>query len=257
MKIENEKKNFQIIEENKNIQRENSMIEKIQTPIKKHTPIISFHGKKKRRRFSLRPLILPTICIIIATTMLSSFIEKSLKDKILILAEAAAEKHLLETVNYEVTKMAEDGLFSYGSMVKTIRDDSGQVIYLEVDTGMLAKAKADLISRIDTSLEENKRITIKIPFGSLAGWNLFSSLGIPISVRVFPIGMTEGEIYTVLEDCGINQTRHLIQVKIEARLLIVLPEETTQVETEVCLPLGERVLVGDVPEIYLDNIGGN
>ncbi len=257
MKSENEKHIFQTNARNTIIQTPNSTAEKIQIPTKRHTPYISFYGKKKRKRFSLRPLILPTICFFIAFLMLSAFVEKSLEGEMLALAKAAAEKHLLETVNSEVGNMAKDGLFSYSSMVKTIRDDAGQVIYLEVDTGMLAKAKSDLIARIDSSLEENKKITLTVPLGSLCGWNLFSSFGIPVRIRVFPIGMTEGEIYTVLEDCGINQTRHLIRVDIETKLLIVLPKENTQVQTEVSLPLGERVLVGDVPEIYLDNIGGN
>lgn len=257
MKSENENKSFHTNDRKTIITRQSNTAEKIHTPVKRHTPIISFRGKKKRRRFSWRRLILPIISFFIAFLMLSAFVEKNLEGEILELAKAAAEKHLLETVNREVGNMAKDGLFSYGSMVNTIRDESGQVIYLEVDTGMLAKAKSDLIKRIDSSLEENKKITLKIPLGSLCGWNLFSAFGLPIRVRVFPIGMAEGEIYTVLEDCGINQTRHLIRVDIEARLLVVLPKENTQVQTKITLPLGERVLVGDVPEIYLDNIGGN
>ncbi len=257
MNSENENSIFQTSDRKTIAHSPKRIAEKIQMPSKRHTPIISFSGKKRRRRFSLRRLILPALSLFISFLLLTVYIEKNLEGEILELAKNSAEKHLLETVNREIGNMAEDGLFSYSSMVKTIRDDSGQVIYLEVDTGMLAKAKSELIARIDTALEENKKITVKIPFGSLSGWNLFSSLGFPVRIRVFPIGMTEGELYTVLEDCGINQTRHLIRVDIKTRLLIVLPGENTKVETEVSLPLGERVLVGDVPEIYLDNIGGN
>ena len=117
------------------------------------------------------------------------------------------------------------------------------------------KAKASLVEHIRNTLEKNKKITLKVPMGSLSEWNLLSGLGLPIRVRLFPIGAAEGEIFTVLEDCGINQTRHLIQVNVSASLLVVLPGENVTVETKVCLPLGERVLVGDVPEIYLDTLG--
>ena len=160
MNSENEKISFQINDRKTIIQSPNKTAEKIQIPSKRHTPIISFSGKRRRRfRFSLRRLILPAISLFIAFLILTAYIEKNLDGEILELAKVAAEKHLLETVNREVGRMAEDGLFSYSSMVKTIRDDMGQVIYLEVDTGMLAKAKSDLIARIDTSLEENKKIT--------------------------------------------------------------------------------------------------
>ena len=71
----------------------------------------------------------------------------------------------------------------------------------------------------------------------------------------YTVFMTKGEIDTALEDCGINQTRHLIRVHVRAKILIVLPGENAQVETEITVPLGERVLVGDVPEIFLDTLG--
>ena len=101
------------------------------------------------------------------------------------------------------------------------------------------------------------RIRITVPYGSLVGWNLTSGRGFPVSTKIYPIGMTEGEIYTVLEDCGINQTRHLIRVDINAKFVLVLPGENQEIQTHISLPLGERILVGDVPEIYLDNIGAN
>lgn len=217
-------------------------------------PKISYSGKRKRNfrllRFAkLLPLLLIPYCLLL------SYIENRMAPQIRELAEAQAEKHLLETVNREVMKIAEREDVRYDNMVKTIRDSKGEVIYLEVDTAQLAGAKAKLVGAIDKSLEKNKRITVSVPLGSISKWSILSGVGFPIRIKVHPIGMTEGDIYTVLEDCGINQTRHLIQIKIHATLVIVLPGENAQVETAVTLPLGERVLVGEVPEIYLDSIG--
>lgn len=257
MNNDKEKYHFQMPERNTKSPSSINAAVNPQSPIKRSSPIISYSGRKKRFRFSLRRLIMPLLACFLAFLLLSAYTEKMLGDRFTVLAKSEAEKHLLETVNAAVGEMAKEGLLSYSSMVKTIRDATGEVIYLEVDTAMLAKAKSDLVKKIDASLEEENKITVSVPIGSLGGWNLFSALGFPVKVRVHPIGMAEGEIYTVLEDCGINQTRHLIRVDIRAKLLVVLPDENTEVETEVSLPLGERVLVGDVPEIYLDNIGGN
>ncbi len=220
-----------------------------------HTPIISFSGKKKRIHFSLRRLIIPLFALILASLLIGFYAETHLSDEICELAKARAEKHLYETVNETVGALAKAGKLQYDNMVKTIRDPSGEVIYLEVNTGMLAAAQSDLIARINQGLEEKKSFTLTLPLGSISGWNLFSGVGIPIRVRMFPISSANGEIFTVLEDCGINQTRHLIQIHVTAQLLVVLPGENTRVETKVTLPLGERVLVGDVPEIYLDTLG--
>lgn len=257
MNSDNENNILQVPECNSREPRAVKTAENTQTPNNRKSPIISFSKRKKRFRFSLRRLIMPAISLLLAFCLLSFYSERLLADRFTELAKSQAEKYLSETVNSAVEQMASEGLLSYSSMVKTIRDSSGEVIYLEVDTAMLAKAKAQLVQYIDEALAKKKKITLSVPLGSLGGWNLFSGLGFPVRVRIFPIGSTSGEIFTVLEDCGINQTRHLIQVNISVKLHLVLPEESAEIETEISLPLGERVLVGDVPEIYLDNIGGN
>lgn len=227
-----------------------------QMPVRKSTPIISYSGKRKRK-FSFRILIFPILAFFMAFLLLFAYTEKILGPQFEDLARTTAEKFMLESVNQAVGEMADNGLLSYSDMVKTIRDASGQVIYLEVDTAMLGKAKSNLVKIIDNALSKTKKLSVFVPYGSLIGWNLTSGKGFPVKVKLFPVGMAEGEIYTVLEDCGINQTRHMIRVDIKAKMLLVLPGENAEVKTEVSLPLGERVLVGDVPEIYLDNIGGN
>lgn len=222
---------------------------------KRHTPTVFYTKKKKGKRISLRAFVFPFSLLLLAMLSIYFYAEKMLTPEIRELAEAQAKKHLSKTVNDAIAEMVATGELRYEAMVRTVRDSKGEVIYLEVDTAMLAGAKAKLVSRIESHLENNKKISLSVPVGSLSEWNLFSGHGIPVRVRIFPIGITEGEIFTVLEDCGINQTRHLIQVNVKATLFLVLPGENAKVDTEVTLPLGERVLVGDVPEIYLDTLG--
>jgi len=242
---------------NSNAVIKNNTAEASQTPVMRKTPIISFSGKKKRRRFSFRKLIIPLFLFFLLYLFLSMYIESILKNEINELAKIQAEKHLAETVNREIGSLAQEGLLQYDNMVQTIRDEKGEVIYLEVNTALLNQAKSTLIARIDESLEKNKKITLSVPVGSLSGWKIFSGFGFPVRVRLFPIGITSGDIYTVLEDCGINQTRHLIQIHVHTKMMIVLSGENTIVESEISLPIGERVLVGDVPEIFLDSIGAS
>lgn len=256
MNSDNEKNAFQIPEEKTIIPKALSTTAAHQIPIKRASPIISYSGRKKRR-FSIRRLIIPLLSFFLAFLLLSCYAEHLLSNRFSALAKSQAEKHLSNTIVSAVERMAKEGLLTYENIVKTIRDPSGEVIYLEVDTAMLAGASAHLLQYLDRALSETKYITLSVPLGSLGGWNLFSGLGFPVRVKIFPIGTANGKIHTVLEDCGINQTRHLIRVDISAKLHLVLPEDSIEVETNVSLPLGERVLVGDVPEIYLDNIGGN
>lgn len=259
MKSERDANIFQIGFPQINTATPNKTAPQSQMPVKRSTPVISLEEKRRfpSFHFSPRRLIIPIFCIILAFCLIYSYTETKLAPKMTELARSSAEKHLLATVNQTVGEMADEGLLDYGKMVSTIRDEKGEVIYLEVDTGMLAKAKSILVSRIAKRLEENKKIPLSVPLGSLTDWNLFSGVGIPMKIKLYPIESVEGEIHTELEDCGINQTRHLIEVTVQAKLLVVLPGENVEAKTQVRLPLGERVLVGDVPEIYLDTIGAN
>lgn len=257
MNSDKENRAFQIPEDKSHVPSTERKAATLQTTINSRSPIVSFSGRKRRFRFSLRRLIMPLFSFFLAFLLLSSYAEHLISHRFAELAKSQGEKHLTEVVNSAIEQMADEGLLSYSDMVKTIRDPTGEVIYLEVDTAQLAKASAKLVKRIDDALSEQKRIKLSVPLGSLGGWNLFSGIGFPVRARIFPIGSTDGRIYTVLEDCGINQTRHLIRVEINAKLHLVLPEKSIEVATQISIPLGERVLVGDVPEIYLDNIGGN
>ncbi len=221
----------------------------------RHTPFISYTGKKKRRRFSFRQLIIPFLSFLFASLMLSVYTEIQLRPKIRELSVISAQKMIAETVNQTVGELAENRLLSYDAMVNCNRDAEGNVNFLEVDTSLLSQTRSMIVKAVDSALEKKKKVTVSVPLGSLSGWNLFSGIGIPVRVKVHPIGATEGDIYTVLEDCGINQTRHLIRIDIKVSMMCVLPEENCTVEAEIGVPLGERVLVGEVPEIYLDSVG--
>ena len=254
MNSESENKNRHILPSKTKVESIINTEAKSQSFIR-HTPIISYTGKKKRKRFSFRRLIIPFLAFLFASLVLSVYAEIQLRPKIRELSMISAKKMIAETVNETVGSLAKDGLLSYDAMVTCNRDAAGNVNFLEVNTNELSQSRALIVKTIDSALKQRKKVTVSVPFGTLSGWNLFSGVGLPVRVKVHPIGATEGEIYTVLEDCGINQTRHLIRVDVKVVLMCVLPEENCTVEAEISVPLGERVLVGEVPEIYLDSIG--
>ncbi|MBQ3075537.1 MAG: hypothetical protein IJC26_05665, partial [Clostridia bacterium] len=159
MNSDREKSNFQSPEEKNKHPKAVSTAAIPQIPNKTTTPIVTFTGRKKRFRFSFRRLIMPLFSLFLAFLLLSFYAEHLLADRFEELAKSQAEKQLLQILTNTVEQMARDGLLSYSAMVKTIRDPSGEVIYLEVDTALLAQASARLVQKIDLALAEQKRIT--------------------------------------------------------------------------------------------------
>ena len=95
-----------------------------------------------------------------------------------------------------------------------------------------------------------------IPLGSLTGFATASDLGPVLPVRVLTAATPTAAFEHVFTSSGINQTLHqvMLNVQVECTLLIPGGAVDTVVEAQVCA--AETLLVGQVPDTYLELPGG-
>ena len=91
-----------------------------------------------------------------------------------------------------------------------------------------------------------------IPLGSLTGLASASNLGPNIPVRVLTAATPSADFRNVFTSAGINQTLHQIMLEVQVEVTLLIPGGTveTVVEAQVCA--AETLLVGSVPETYLE-----
>jgi len=86
--------------------------------------------------------------------------------------------------------------------------------------------------------------------------SLFAAGGPKINVRVIPTGSVETDFESEFVSAGINQTRHRIYLEVKTTVGIVVPFTDKKTEITTRIPVAETVIIGDVPEFYIDRDGG-
>lgn len=155
-----------------------------------------------------------------------------------------------QLINSAMLEQLEHADFSYDRLVKTARDETGEIKSLETDMLQINRLKSMLGKDIAEKLELSGNQKISIPVGTIIGNEFTSGLGPLIEVRVTPIGYVQTEIYNRFSSAGINQTLHQIMLRVTVQMISVLPGYRVKTETQTSFCIAETVIVGEIPQGY-------
>ena len=143
----------------------------------------------------------------------------------------------------------------YSDFVSIKYNAAGEINLISVD---MLKVN-NVMSYISTVvLDEMQAIAVNgvdVPLGAFSGILLLGDSGSNVNVEVETVGIAECNFRSDFETVGINQVRHSLYIDIVATANVVLPLYAKDVFCESSLLLCENVIVGDVPEFYLQNQG--
>ena len=93
---------------------------------------------------------------------------------------------------------------------------------------------------------------LSIPIGNVLGSSLLLGKGPEIPVDITMLSSSHVDFQNELSDAGINQTKHQIKLEVVIDIDVIMPWQTvsTQVVSEILI--AETVILGDVPETYLN-----
>ena len=109
-------------------------------------------------------------------------------------------------------------------------------------------AALDALEGVDVS-------QIQIPLGSLLDFDLVWGLGPTMKVHAMTVGTVEGEFSSEFSSAGVNQTLHKISLDLEVPLTLMLPGGAVETVCRTSVPVAETVIVGQVPQVFLQNAG--
>ena len=94
--------------------------------------------------------------------------------------------------------------------------------------------------------------------GAFTGVEAWAGFGPRVNLKIIPISNVECRFVSEFEGAGINQTKHSIYLEIVADISIIMPSKTRNFASLTEVLICESVLVGDVPDTYLqaDIFGG-
>lgn len=198
-----------------------------------------------------RKIMVVIIILILLTVVPFSVIESNLAPTILAVAKAYAEQiaitSIQDAVNDKVAKSVE-----YKDLIFIRTDNRGRVVLMQANTVKINGLAADATLDIQRSLAKLEGKVIRIPLGQVLKSQLLASYGPKIKITLVPIGTVKVKVVDDFQQAGINQTRHRIYLHVYGRVKIVIPLVSDYIEVSSQIPIAETIIVGEVPQTYLN-----
>ena len=207
-------------------------------------------GRKIRSlfRFSLLLLVLGIILILVFRSRYREVIRE--------LAETQVKNTTSDLTNDAIAKQIADGIIQYDRIVFFEKDLDGRITALKTNMSEVNRLKTDILNIINDEILALDTSDIGIPLGSLFLPELLSGKGPVIPVHILSIRNSDASFSSNFVQAGINQTLHqlIVVVSVDVAILVLGQTGSFTITSEVVV--AETVIVGDVPNTFLQT-GGN
>lgn len=204
---------------------------------------MSVYIRKKKSR--LRKLISAAAVIVISAFAVFSYQLWIHMDEI---SEYESRMIASEIINDAVDKALKDA--SCDELIKEQRDEKGSLVSFYLDRTEANRVNAVISRAVTERLRQSENESFTIPVGTLSGISFLSGRGFDVTLRLHLIGSVGTDMKSELVSGGINQTKYRVYITISVRLTALLPVGSTEITVEHQYLLGERIIVGTVPQTY-------
>ena len=167
------------------------------------------------------------------------------------LAAASVSNTVNRIVVTAVYDAVSAGEVDYDDLVHLEKDQSGHVAAVRSDMAAFNRLQSRIADSILQRLSEVSTRELEIPVGTLTGSSLLAGRGPCIRIRMQAVGSTTAKLRNAFTAAGINQTKHQILLDVSVAVDILLPGDTLRTEVTAQVPVAETVIVGAVPDTYL------
>lgn len=154
-----------------------------------------------------------------------------------------------EVLNEAVKKTLTDS--DYTNLVQVERNMDGDLQLVTVDSARINAIQNIACTYAQNKLADLQKAGVSVNMGSAVS-SLTTGLGPEMRIQVDPMGAVSAVYYTVFETGGVNQTRHRIYIQMKAKMRVLIGLSVEDLEVENSILVCETIIVGKVPESYID-----
>ncbi|MDY3206656.1 sporulation protein YunB [Clostridium baratii] len=203
------------------------------------------YSKAQTKRY--KSFIVIIIALFIVFNLLLTLFDRKVMPSVLNISETMMRAEAIKTIN-AVSVEVFDEEASKKDIVKIERDKNNKINSISADTILLNKLSSEIAIRCNERLEELGAKGIEVPLGWMTDKSVYYNLGPKITIEMEPLGNIESSYESVFESAGINQTRHKIYLNVKAKIKIIIPMYTKELEVDAQIPLSETIIVGEIPD---------
>jgi len=187
--------------------------------------------------------------ILISVIVLLYIIDASVKPGIFALTETKLKSLAVNAMNESIKDITKD--LEYSDFINIEKDNEGQINLILANSVKMNEVSSSIALDTQQRIEELGTQGIDLPIGSILGGSFFSGRGPNINIKFEPVGVATSKFYSDFESAGINQTRHCIYIDVETTFKIIVGNSSQEVSTKSEMLILETIIVGKVPETYL------
>lgn len=191
---------------------------------------------------------------VLAAVLLVGFLfwaNSRLRPELEALAVAQACSAVTTAVNDAIVSGIAEEDISYDDMVTIETDEHGRVTVLKSNMAQANLFRAHLLAAALEEVSELTTRTFSIPMGNLTQNDFLSGKGPGIKTKILSAGSADAVFRNSFTAAGVNQTLHQIILDVHVTVSILLPGGTVEAQVSIPVCVAETVIVGQVPDTYL------
>lgn len=203
-----------------------------------------------KKSTSKRKIIFVTIVLFVFVILLVFYF---LVSSPVIKTYSAAETRAVteRAINIAVSNVINRTL-SYDALIDINYGDSGEIVSFAANQYEINSITREIVKEAQSQMNTLGDDGLRINLGTLTGIPFLIGRGPKITLRLMPIGAVSSSFDSEFDSVGINMTKHTLYLYIDVHVSIVLPIKSYDVYSTNQVLLAESIIVGKVPEVYLN-----
>ena len=205
-------------------------------------------------RFFKKLIRLLAIIVLIAVILLLLF-RYRYRSAILELAQTQVKNSTSDLINDAIDDQIELGNIQYDRIVYFEKDLNGRITALKTNMSEVNRLKTDILNLINDEILALDTADLGIPLGSLVLPEILSGKGPQIPVQILSIRNSDASFESYFTEAGINQTLQQLTMNVSVDVTVLVLGETSSFTVNSQGVVAETIIVGDVPETFLQTGG--
>lgn len=206
--------------------------------------------RKLNGRARLGAIVFGIIVILFIIALVKT--DKALKPVAAQQAEHFSKLTANKIISSAVSDYLNENRYTYEDFAAVLYDESGRAVSVEALTYNINRVQSELSLKINNEFTKSCNTSAEIPLGSLTESYLLAGKGPHIHLRICPAREADVKLTSNFTSVGINQTCHRISVLVTADINSSIPLYTFSTSTEFEFLLAENIIVGEIPENFLN-----
>ena len=160
-----------------------------------------------------------------------------------------------DLINDAIDKQIEEGNIQYDRIVYFEKDLDGKITALKTNMSEVNRLKTSILNLINDEILALDSTDIGIPLGNLILPEVMPGKGPEIPVQIIAIRNSDAAFISDFTEAGINQTLQQLTMDICVDVTVLVLGKTSSFTISSQVVVAETIIVGQVPDTFLQTGG--